>query len=87
MSDALPAETVIKAVNARMPNSVTPATRMEIHPSEWLTLTYEIERLRHEVSRLMGFMPEHDTRGTYRCTECGAFHLRLPDDVSGETKP
>lgn len=37
----------------------------------------QIERLRHEVNRLMGFMPEHDTRETYRCTECGAFHLRL----------
>ena len=39
----------------------------------------EVKRLDGEVKRLMGFMPEHDTRESYRCTECGAFHLRHPD--------
>jgi hypothetical protein len=37
---------VIRAVNARMPNSVTPATRIEIHPSEWIELVSEVMDLR-----------------------------------------
>lgn len=38
-------ESLLKRVGARIPASVTPATRIEIHPSEWIALTNEIERL------------------------------------------
>lgn len=41
----------------------------------------EVVRLQAEVNRLMGLMPEHDTRESYRCTECGAFHLRPTANV------
>lgn len=37
--------------------------------------------LQKEVARLMALMPEHDTRESYRCAECGAFHLRAATDV------
>jgi hypothetical protein len=40
-----PVSALIAKVNARIPSSVTPATRIEIHPSEWISLTDEIERL------------------------------------------
>lgn len=42
---------LIEQVNARMPSSVTPSTRIEIHPADWLTLVDEIERLRREVAQ------------------------------------
>lgn len=45
----------------------------------------EIRRLSAEVKRLQGFMPEHDTRMSYRCITCGAFHLQ--DDVPEGPKP
>lgn len=37
---------LLKAVSARIPSSVTPDTRIEIHPSEWLMLANEISDLR-----------------------------------------
>lgn len=36
---------LIRTVNARIPSSVTPATRIEIHPSDWLQLVDEIKRM------------------------------------------
>jgi hypothetical protein len=33
-----PLSKLIKKVNARIPSNVTPSTRIEIHPSEWLML-------------------------------------------------
>lgn len=47
---------VIRRVNDRMPRSVTPETRMEIHPSEWLTLTHQIADLRERV--FLATLPE-----------------------------
>lgn len=46
----------------------------------------EIKRLEREVSRLMALMPEHDTRESYRCTECGAFHLQPRKFVKVDTE-
>lgn len=40
---------LLKRVGARIPASVTPATRIEIHPSEWIALTDEIERARGQL--------------------------------------
>lgn len=39
---------IIKKVGARMPSSVTPATRIEVHPSEWLTLVDAVTASAHE---------------------------------------
>lgn len=49
----------------------------------------EIERLEREVNRLLGLMSEHDTRESFRCLECGAYHLRQPLDVpvTRDTRP
>ena len=43
----------------------------------------DVKRLTAEVNRLMGFMPEHDTRESYRCVECGAYHSRQPNAAPG----
>lgn len=43
---------LIDRVNARMPSSVTPSTRIEIHPADWLTLVDEIECLQRELAIL-----------------------------------
>lgn len=40
---------LIRTVNACMPTSVNPSTRIEIHPSEWLTLVNEISDLRERL--------------------------------------
>lgn len=45
-------ETVLKRVARRMPTSVIPTTTMEIHPSEWLTLTDEIKKLTADLELL-----------------------------------
>lgn len=44
---------LIAAVNARIPSSVTPATRVEIHPSEWLALVDALESKSGSVDRRM----------------------------------
>lgn len=41
---------LIEKVNARIPSSVTPATRIYIHPSEWIVLTDEIDRLQRDAT-------------------------------------
>lgn len=41
---------LIEQANAQIPASVTPATRIEIHPSQWIELTAEITQLRGNLS-------------------------------------
>ncbi len=43
---------LIKNVNARIPSSVTPSTRISIHPSEWIFLSGEIESQARLLSEL-----------------------------------
>jgi hypothetical protein len=43
-------DTLIRRVNERIPASVTPATRIEIHPCEWIELGDEISQLRGNLS-------------------------------------
>jgi chromosome segregation ATPase len=43
-------DTLIRKVNERIPASVTPATRIEIHPCEWIELGDEITQLRGNLS-------------------------------------
>lgn len=89
MNTPLTTETDLAAIRARDADSAatwfrTPAIGAcgrAFIDRRWLLA--EIERLRQEVKRLMCFMPEHDTRETYRCIVCGAFHLH--DDVSATT--
>lgn len=38
-------QATIRRVNAQVPNSVTPETRISLHPADWIELTEEIERL------------------------------------------
>lgn len=53
MKDSVPSkESMMEAitrVNALVPNSVTPRTRIEIHPSDWIKVTDEVERLGAEL--------------------------------------
>jgi len=81
MSDVLPTEEkpvwddAAAALRELAPSAMVPAGLRPL----LMQAADEIERLVREVSRLMALMPEHDTRESYRCTECGAFHLRHPD--------
>ena len=51
----------IARVNALIPNSVTPATRIEIHPA--LSLTDEIARLERELKEVRAEMREAQRGG------------------------
>ena len=45
------ARIIIDSITARIPASVTPTTRIEIHPSEWLVVVDEINELRKHFLR------------------------------------
>lgn len=49
---------LILTVNARIPSGVTPATRIEIHPSEWLILVDELDGANRTIANFIG--PEGD---------------------------
>lgn len=44
-------DALIERVNSRFPSSVTPSTRIEIHPSEWLEVAAEVAELRRDAER------------------------------------
>lgn len=46
-------DSVLHGVNARIPSSVTPATRIDIHPSEWIVLANEVSGLRGALERIV----------------------------------
>lgn len=55
MSEAVTAlDQLIKRVNARIPTSVTPATRIEIHPAEWIELANAVEDWKQQAFRPLG---------------------------------
>ena len=69
---------LIQRVNARMPNSVKPTTRIEIHPSEWTELVREILELRatqppkETTSRCeRSANGRHDPNSSGECVKCG----------------
>lgn len=72
---------VIRAVNARIPNSVTPATKITIHPSEWIELVNEIMDLRgaDETTEPIPMI--------LHCPQCRTTHVDEPNPERGWTNP
>lgn len=52
-------DALIERVNSRFPSSVTPSTRIEIHPSEWLEVAAEVAELRRDAERYRWLKANH----------------------------
>lgn len=69
MTDPVPSkklDALIRRVNALIPSSVTPDTRIQIHPCDWLTLVDALQPA-----------PEPPAEQVYQCPNC-TMPMRIP---------
>lgn len=78
MSNPTALDRLITTVSARIPASVTPSTRIEIHPSEWLMLVDEVQQ--RPVPLCTTHTTEHQVRNILPCPWCVIDEMKLNRD-------